>query len=121
MRLPAAYKMTYDVQARSARGLATDSRMRGTVSGVGYELIGIEPEESLEVVARLSVTSWQPYEDDALADALRTARDLCNVLSVAYGNQLAFEPVRPPAVEALAGAKGQLPRGGGATIHLEGH
>jgi hypothetical protein len=95
--------------------------MRGTVSGAGYTLIGVEREESLDVFARLDVTSWQPYEDDALPDALRTARDLCNVLSVAYGNQLAFEPVRPPEVKALEGAKGRLPRGGGATIHLEAH
>lgn len=111
--------MTYDVQARSAGGLSDNSRMRGTVSGDGYELVGLEREESLEVFARLTVTSWQPYEDDALPEALRSARDLCNVLSVAFGNHLAFEPVTPPEVEAIEGAKGQLPRGGGITLHAD--
>jgi hypothetical protein len=113
--------MTYDVQAHSAGGLRDDSRLRGTVSGDGYELVGVEREESLEVFARLSVTSWQPYQNDALPDALRTARDLCNVLSVAYGNQLAFEPITPPNVESLGGAKAQLPTGGGISIHVSGH
>jgi hypothetical protein len=119
MRLQPAYRLTYDLEARSAKGLETDSRLSGTVSGDGYELVGVDREESLEVFARLSVTSWQPYEDDALRDALRHARDLCNVLSVAFGNQLAFEPLVPPAVDALEGAKGRLPRAGGPTISVE--
>jgi hypothetical protein len=121
MKLPPAYRITYDVQSFSSTGLRNDSRMRGTVTGDWYELVGLEREESLEVFARLSVISWQPYEDDALPEALRTARDLCNVLSVAYGNQLAFEPVTPPEVEPLEGAKGQLPKGGGVSLTGTGH
>ncbi len=119
MRMAPAYRMMYDVQARGPKGLVTKSRIRGTVTGDGYELVGLEEEDSPEVVARLAVTSWQPYENDALPDALRTARDLCNVLSVAFGNQLAFEPVTPPAVEKLDGGKGQLPAAGGASIRID--
>lgn len=121
MRPPPAYRMTYDVRAYGPTGLRDDSRLRGTVTGDGYELVGVEREESLEVFARLTITSWQPYEDDAIPDALRMARDLCNVLSVAYGNQIAFEPTPPASVEALDGAKGRLPVGGGITMRVSAH
>ena len=105
--------MTYDVRAQNPYGTVSSSRLRGTRAGDGYELVGLDDNDS-EIVARLSLTSWQPYQTDALSDCLRVARDLCNVVTVRNGNQLAFEPVEPPDVEALQGAK--EPAGAGLRI-----
>jgi len=116
MRMAPAWQVTYDVQARRPNGLTSDSRLSGTRSAGWFELVGLPDDDDSIVIARLSIKSWQPYEDDAQSDCLRAARDLCNVLSVKHNNQLAFEPVSPE-VERLSGAKD---RSGGGGFGLSG-
>lgn len=116
MRMAPAWQVTYDVQARRPNGLTSDSRLTGTRSADWFELVGLPDDNDSIVIARLSIKSWQPYEDDAQSDCLRAARDLCNVLSVKHNNQLAFEPVSPE-VERLSGAKD---RSGGGGFGLSG-
>jgi hypothetical protein len=65
-------------------------------------------------VGKLSVTTAQPYQADAEPDCLRKAIDLCHVLTVANGNWVVFEPVTPPEVQMLEGAK--QPTGSGFAI-----
>jgi hypothetical protein len=102
--MPPAWKTTYDVQARGASGPSADTRLSGTRSSDWFEII-CTPEGSSPVVGSLSVITAQPYRADAEPDCLRKAIDLCYVLTVANGNWVVFEPVIPPQVEQLEGAK----------------
>jgi hypothetical protein len=104
MDMPPAWKMTYDVQARGANGPSADTRLSGTRSSDWFEIV-CTPEGNSPVVGRLSVITAQPYRADAEPDCLRKAIDLCHVLTVANGNWVVFEPVTPPEIEQLEGAK----------------
>jgi hypothetical protein len=102
--MPPAWKMTYDVQARGATGPSADTRLSGTRSNDWFTLV-CTPEGSSPIVGRLSVITAQPYRADAEPDCLRKAIDLCHVLTVANGNWVVFEPITPPEIEQLEGAK----------------
>ncbi len=110
MEMPPAWKLTYDVQARGARGLDATTRLMGTRRSDWFE-IDTFPDDDSPIVARLSVTTAQPYLADAEPFCLRKAIDLCQILTVACGNWVVFEPAPPPEVEELEGAK--QPSGGG--------
>jgi hypothetical protein len=107
--MPPAWKMTYDVQARGANGPSADTRLSGTRSSDWFEIV-CTPESDSPVVGKLSVITAQPYRADAEPDCLHKAIDLCHVLTVANGNWVAFEPITPPEIEQLEGAK--LPTAG---------
>jgi hypothetical protein len=107
--------MTYDVQARGARGPDASTRLRGTRSSDWFEIVCL-PDDGSPVVAQLSVITAQPYRVDAEPECLRKAIDLCHVLTVANGNSVVFEPMAPPRVEELEGAK--QPAVGGTGIGL---
>ncbi len=115
MDMPPAWKMTYDVQARGARGPDASTRLRGTRSSDWFEIVCL-PDDGSPVVAQLSVITAQPYRVDAEPECLRKAIDLCHVLTVANGNWVVFEPIAPPRVEELEGAK--QPAAGGTAIGL---
>jgi hypothetical protein len=102
--MPPAWKITYDVQARGARGPDASTRLSGTRSGDWFEIVCL-PDDGSPVVAKLSVITAQPYRVDAEPECLRKAIDLCHILTVANGNWVVFEPITPPEVEALEGAK----------------
>lgn len=96
--------MSYDVQARGADGPIADTRLSGARTSDWFEIVCLPDDES-PIVAHLSVTTAQPYRIDAEQDCLRKATDLCHVLTVANGNQNIFEPITPPDVQELEGAK----------------
>ena len=104
MDMPPAWKMTYDVQARGARGPHAATRLSGTRSSDWFEIVCL-PDDASPVVAKLSVITAQPYRLDAEPECLRKAIDLCHILTVANGNWVVFEPIAPPEVEELGGAK----------------
>ena len=70
--MPPAWKLTYDVQARGARSLDTTTRLMGTRRSDWFE-IDTFPDDDSPIVARLSVTTAQPYLADAEPDCLRKA------------------------------------------------
>jgi hypothetical protein len=102
--MPPAWKMTYDVQARGANGPSTDTRLSGTRTSNWFEIV-CTPNDDSPIIGKLSVITAQPYRADAEPDCLRKAIDLCHVLTVANGNWVVFEPVTPPDIEQLEGAK----------------
>jgi len=114
--MPPAWKLTYDVQARGARGLDTTTRLMGTRRSDWFE-IDTFPDDDSPIVARPSVTTAQPYLADAEPDCLRKAIDLCQILAVANGNWVVFEPAGAPQIQELEGAKQPS---GGAGLGLSG-
>lgn len=110
--MKAAWQITYLVEGYDADGQLASWRWKGHAKTDRYELS--EPSEDAPGIAvgTVSVTSWQPYRSDAIADANRAVLDLCVVVGAAIGG-LSLTPVKPPlSIKELDGAKSQ----GGLTL-----
>ncbi len=125
MKMPPAWKVTFDLQARTAAGINQHQGLSGEARSDHLVLVGLTtPGGGVTVedgvIGRLTTTSYQPYQADAVPDALRTARDACNVLSIAFGQVTVLEPVETPTtVERLGGAK-DVPPGLRASLRMSG-
>jgi hypothetical protein len=90
MRLPPAWRAIFALRLRDPSGFVTVYRFDGSCTSEQFEFVGNAGDDS-DIVAHVKVTSWHPYEVDALPDCLRAARDLCNVMSIAIGQFGTFE------------------------------
>lgn len=103
--MPPAWRVTYLLQGYDANGMLTSWRWDGAIENERYRLSAPEEADPAEVMGRVSVTSWQPYKKDALADADRAVLDVCVVAGAMIGG-LFVKPIKPALeTEALEGAK----------------
>lgn len=99
-----AWRVSLDVRAFDREKMVTGWKWHGECQDSRYRLVASPSTDPL-VVGSVEVTSYQPYRREAVDDALRAAKDLCNVFSVAVGG-VAFSPVSPPEnIEELEGAR----------------
>lgn len=101
MKPQPAWEVSYGVQRLGPLGIDGHHGMSGDVASEHLRLVGLTvPGEGITIedgaVGRLTVTSWQPYEMDALPDALRTAPDTCHTLSFAFGQTSVLDPIETP-------------------------
>jgi hypothetical protein len=104
VEMPPAWEMIFGVVAGEGRDWSgeladTSTTLRSDPSGRFCGLIGVR--------------SAQPYRDEALAEGLSRAMNVCRMFTAAQGAVYAVEP-EPIASEELAGAKGRShePAGG---------
>lgn len=103
--MPPAWQVTYYLQGFDTQGQLASWRWAGSISNERYVLAAPREGDPSEVMGRVTVTSWQPYKKDALADAERAVLDVCVVAGAMIGG-LFVKPIKPPLeVEALDGAK----------------
>jgi hypothetical protein len=100
-----AWAITYEIRGAEADGTMAGWRWTGRVESHSFLLEEPPADADPTLLGTATVTSWQPYLDDALEDALRAVLDLCAVVGTSYGGP-SVEPVLPPSIiQELAGAK----------------
>lgn len=116
--MPPAWEFEFLVKVTDREGWVQSWSWTGTCADARYRMSAYQGDEQF-ITGIVAVASAQPYEADALVDATRAARDLCNVLTVGVGGVM-FTPVLPPANRhALAGAKSHGPVGITASVTFQ--
>jgi hypothetical protein len=99
------WAVSYKIRGFDTDGMLKGWRWAGHVSSDVYVLEAASDGEPEDILGTATVMSTEPNRRDALADTLRSVRDLCAVAGAAIGG-IGAEPVLPELeIKHLDGAK----------------